>query len=194
MTGSWHIYRHGEAWQKPERAAAIVMKTEKFVVVCFSPKLVELITAQQLKRDTYLNRLGPDLLGVETNREDVLVRFRTQNAVPIGQAIMNQTVVCGVGNVYKSEVLFLENIHPLTRVRDLSDKQIEKVVKRASDLMRRNLEGYPRRTRFSPGGNVWVYLRSGDECRKCGTIVAMIRQGDLARSTYYCPTCQPHDV
>ncbi len=190
MTGSWHIYRHGEAWQKSQKAAALVLETEKFVVCCFSPKLIELITATRLKRNEYLNRLGPDLLGPTPEDSIVLRRFRSQNAVPIGQVIMNQTVVCGIGNVYKSEVLFLEQIHPLTLVRDLTDEQLLNIVKRSIDLMRRNLESYPRRTRFSQGGNVWVYSRSGDECLKCGAEVKMIRQGDLGRSTYFCPDCQ----
>ncbi len=194
MTGSWHIYRPKEAWQKSERAAALTLRTDRFCVVCFSPKLIELITTQRLRRNEYLNRLGPDLLGPRPNDRELLTRFRSQNPVPIGQVVMNQTVVCGIGNVYKSEVLFLERIHPLTPVAVLSDQQILAIVKRSIDLMRRNLEGYPRRTRFSPGGNAWVYGRMGSECFKCGVAIEMLRQGDLARSTYFCPQCQAGDA
>jgi len=190
MTGSWHIYRRGEPWRKSQKAAAIVLDLEDFVVVCFSPKLLELVSSVQLKGNNYLRRLGPDLLGSSLDRDEIVARFRTQDRVSIGQAVMNQTVVCGIGNVYKSEVLFLETIHPLTPVRDLTDHQIWSLVERSEQLMRRNLEGYPRRTRFLPGEKLWVYDRSGDPCLKCGTRVEMIRQGDLGRSTYFCPECQ----
>lgn len=190
MTGAWHIYRVGEAWGKSERAAALVLTTDRFCVVCFSPKLIELVSAQRLKRDEYLNRLGPDLLGPPVESRTILERFHTQKSVPIGQAVMNQTVICGIGNVYKSEVLFLEQIHPATPVGSLSDEQILAIVEQAVRLMRRNLEGHPRRTRFLPGSATWVYSRARQPCFKCGTAVAMIRQGDLGRSTYFCPTCQ----
>jgi endonuclease-8 len=191
MTGSWHIYRHGEAWQKSERAAALVLQTERFVVVCFSPKLIELVSATCLRRNEYLNRLGPDLLGPTPDADMVLRRFRSQNPLSIGEVVMNQTVVCGIGNVYKSEVLFLERLHPLVPVGSMTDDKIAAVVQQAIDLMKRNLKGYPRTTRFAAGENVWVYGRRGKECFECGSDIDMIRQGALARSTYFCPSCQP---
>lgn len=194
MTGAWHIYRPEEAWQKSPRGAAMVLRTERFVVVCFRPKQIELIPRARRERDEYLSRLGPDLLADHLDGDAVVARFRKQNPVAIGHVIMNQTVVSGVGNVYKSEVLFLEQIHPLTKVAELTDAQLLAVVERAQSLMRRNLDGYPRRTRFETGGNVWVYHRRGSECLKCGAKIEMLRQGDLARSTYYCPQCQPQSA
>ena len=192
MTGSWHIYRLDDDWQRPLRQAAMVLKTDRWCVVCFNPKLIELVTARKLLRNHYLQRLGPDLLGPPIDPTAIVARFRTQNSAAIGEAVMNQTVVSGIGNVYKSEVLFLEGVHPRAAVSQLSDAQIVSITDRAIWLMQQNLGGHLRRTRFRESGNrVWVYGRQNEECFQCGTTIRMLRQGDLARSTYFCPACQP---
>lgn len=192
MTGSWHIYRPGEAWLKPAHRASIELACPRHVVVCFTPKTLELLSPAGLRRHPYLHKLGPDLLGGPWRDEEVIRRFRTHDRTSIGEAIMNQTIVCGVGNVYKSEVLFLLRHHPLTPVGSLRDEQILEIVTTSRDLMQQNLSGYPRTTRHSlDGRRKWLYGRSGEPCFKCGTAVEMIRQGDLGRSTYFCPQCQP---
>ncbi|MEZ6122321.1 MAG: DNA-formamidopyrimidine glycosylase family protein [Planctomycetaceae bacterium] len=200
MTGSWHIYPSGwngtdvdrTRWQKPVVQAAITLANECFGAVCFNPKLIRLISETELSRDPWLQKLGPDLLGPPVDDVAILVRFRSQNAVPIGEAIMNQTVVSGIGNVYKSELLFLAGVHPLTTVGQLTDTQLMELLHRAIQLMKRNLTGGPRKTRFrSDGTRHWVYGRSGEDCLKCGCRIQQLRQGDLARSTYFCPACQP---
>ena len=104
---------------------------------------------------------------------------------------MNQQIVCGIGNVYKSEILFLASVNPWRTVAQVSDETIQRVLEMARGLMRKNLDGRPRRTRFGHDGtNQWVYGRSGESCLKCGERIAMCRQGDLGRSTYWCPECQ----
>jgi endonuclease VIII len=192
MTGSWHIYRLGEGWQKPEHRAAIVLEGPQYLVVCFTPKTLELLSAAALRRHPYLQRLGPDLLGGQLDEAEVLRRFRTHDVTPIGEAVMNQTIACGVGNVYKSEVLFLLHIDPLAPVGTLSDEQVLAIVRKSRELMQQNLEGYPRTTRHAlDGRRVWVYGRSGQACFVCGTAIELFRQGDLGRTTYWCPKCQP---
>lgn len=191
MTGSWHIYRPGETWQKPVQRAAISMESKDVVVVCFTPKLLEILSASSLRRHDYLNRLGPDLLAEKVPDQTALERFRQSNNLPIGQAVMNQTIVSGIGNVYKSEVLFHLQIHPLTLVGELSDEQLLAVVSQATKMMSHNLDGRPRTTRFAlDGGRFYVYGRSGKPCYACGTPIEVIRQGDLGRTTYFCPRCQ----
>ena len=201
MTGSWHIYRPTDAWQKPKRQATLVLnivheqrqdlRNRTWCVVCFTPKLIEIITATEFRRNNYLQRLGPDLLGPDFDIEQAASRFRTQRSAPIGEVVMNQTVVSGIGNIYKSEVLFLEQHHPLLPVDQLTDEQIVNLIERARNLMTKNLDNKPRRTRFRESGpRLWVYDRVGETCFKCGTTIEMLRQGDLARSTYYCPACQ----
>ena len=170
MTGSWHIYRPGEPWQKPAQRAAIVLECPEVCVVCFTPKLLEVLTATALKRHDYLNRLGPDLLAEPPRDEDVVARFRQANDLPLGQAIMNQTIVSGIGNVYKSELLFLLRLHPRTPVSELGDEELLALAAKARELMAKNLSGRPRTTRFAlDAGRFHVYGRSGKPCYTCGT-------------------------
>ena len=192
MTGSWHIYAVGAPWQKPSRQASIVLETDgAHCVVCFTPKQIELLTKDGLRRHRWLNQLGPDILDDGFNVEDAIVRLRRNSQVPIGVAIMDQSLICGVGNVYKSEVLFVQRIDPFRMVGVLDDDQLRGIVATALSLMRRNLLGKPRRTRFrADGSRQWVYGRSGEPCFECGEMIAMRRQGDLARSTYFCRKCQ----
>lgn len=213
MTGSWHVYAEGQAWQKPQRRAALVMhaasgdglrppaagngthrphdERRMIVAVCFNPKTLEVLTADALRRHPYLRRLGPDLLAHKFACEDVMRRFRIHDVTPIGEALMNQTILSGIGNVYKSETLFAVRCNPFVPVGKLSDVQIATIVKTARELMLRNLSGYPRRTRFAADGRrLWVYNRSGERCMVCGASIRMRRQGDLGRSTYWCPDCQ----
>lgn len=191
MTGSWHVYRPGEPWRKPERLAGIVLNLEESVVVCFSPKTLELLSPAELHRHRYLNRLGPDLLSSHFDREEVIRRFRIHNRTPIGEAVMNQTIVCGIGNVYKSELLFLLQVHPRRPVSDFNDETLHALLSKARDLMTRNLAGYPRQTRFAADGpKKWVYGRAGKPCFECGAPIQITRQGELGRTTYFCPKCQ----
>jgi endonuclease-8 len=192
MTGSWHLYRPDETWLKPENYAALVMRVNGLDAVCFSPKLLELLTADQLRHHGYLQQLGPDLLGATFDMADALQRFRTHNAVPLGEAIMNQTIACGVGNVYKSDLLFLLGFDPLARVACYSDDELRELLKKARTLLRANLEGAPRRTRFrGDARRVWVYGRVGKACYKCGAPIQLRRQGHAGRTTFWCPECQP---
>lgn len=191
MTGSWHLYRPGEAWQKPERRAAIVLEVPQQVIVCFSPATLELLSETALRRHPYVHRLGPDLLGGPLDRSEVLERFRARNDLPIGEAVMNQTIVCGIGNIYKSETLFLTRADPFRAVADYSDERLWEIVTKAQELMSRNLDTAARRTRPALAGpRMWVYGRSGEPCFTCSTMIEMRRQGDLGRSTYWCPRCQ----
>lgn len=191
MTGSWHVYRPGETWRKPPRLAAIVLNLEESLVVCFSPKTLELLSPAELHSHRYLNRLGPDLLSSHFEREEVIRRFRIHNRTTIGEAVMNQTIVCGIGNVYKSELLFLLRLHPQRPVADINDETLHALLLKARDLMTRNLSGFPRQTRFAGEGHKkWVYGRAGKPCFECGEPIQITRQGDLGRTTYFCPTCQ----
>lgn len=192
MTGSWHIYRPDDVWQNPENFAAVQLRTSRWCVVCFSPKMIELVTAGQLKRDPYFRRLGPDLLQETISDGSYLARLRTQDRTSIGEAVMNQTVVSGIGNVYKSEVLFCEHIHPETNVSQLSNGCLLDVRNTSVRLMKRNTRNAPRQTRFAADSQrLWVYGRRDQPCFVCGEKIQMIRQGTAGRSTYFCPGCQP---
>ncbi|HEX4131954.1 MAG TPA: DNA-formamidopyrimidine glycosylase family protein [Pirellulales bacterium] len=193
MTGSWHLYRPGERWQKPEHRAAIVLEVPGHVVVCFSPEVLELLTAATLRRHEHLQTLGPDVLSGTLDSAEVLRRFRASDALPLGEAVMNQRIVCGIGNIYKSETLFLAKANPFATVGEFSDERMIEIVERAQALMSANLDGASRRTRPALSGpRMWVYGRSGEPCFNCGTTIELRRQGDLGRTTYWCPQCQGH--
>lgn len=191
MTGSWHVYGLQDPWKKPQRFARLVLRTENHVAVCFTPKVLELLSRDGLRRHRWLSRLGPDLLSGQFEDRAALRRLRVHNSTPLGEALLNQSVLSGIGNVYKSELLFRQRQNPFAPVGDFSDEQLLRLLADAAELLRRNSGGGMRTTRFRTNGpKLWVYDRAGAACLECGTTIAMRRQGDLGRSTYYCPHCQ----
>ena len=192
MKGRWRV--HPVQAVRPPRAA-IVLCTRAHLVVCTQPKIFRLLGPRGLLRERSLAQLGPDLLDPAADLDQAVTRLRSLRDVALGDAIMDQRAVSGIGNVYKSELLFLEGLDPFQRVDALGPERLRALLERTRELMQRNLdEGGPRRTRFDPRAPrklLWVYERSGRPCPRCQTIVKMRRQGRLARSTYYCPSCQP---
>jgi endonuclease-8 len=138
--------------------------------------------------------LGPDLVREGWNEAEAVRRLRTlPSNLEIADATLVQRAVAGIGNVYKSEVLFLEGVHPRTLVSSISDDALRSLLRRASDLLRRNLGHGPRTTRPTLGGaRLWVYGRGGRPCLQCSASIVRVLQGSVGpRSTYYCPQCQP---
>lgn len=192
MTGSWHVYRPGERWQRPRRQARVVLATEEFVTVCFDAPVVRLLAPAEIPRDRLLAGLGPDILAPDFDLAEARRRLRGLGDLAIGEAVMRQSAVAGIGNVYKSETLFLCGIDPFASIAALSDRALGRILEKARALMQANLRGGPRETRPSlTRERTWVYGRSGRTCRRCGTAIRMRRQGTDARSTYWCPRCQP---
>ena len=192
MTGSWHLYRPNERWKKPARLARAVLATEDAVAVCFSAPVVELLSARQLARHASLRRLGPDVLSEHFDSAEAVRRISLSGERAIGDALLLQSALAGIGNIYKSETLFLCGVDPFSPAASLSEKDLARVVTRARELMSANLDGTPRRTRRTlEGATYWVYGRSGKPCWRCGARIRMRRQGTAGRSTYWCPGCQP---
>jgi endonuclease-8 len=192
MTGSWHIYRPGETWGKPAHRSVAVIHTDEWIAPCFSAPIVELLTETRAHRLTSLVELGPDAITEEFDAGEAFRRLRGLPDQPIGVAIMNQRLISGVGNVYKSEVLFLRRMSPFIHVRELGDAELEALIAEAHRLLLLNRERGERQTHFGldQRAKLWVYGRSGQACRECGERIRMRRQGVDARSTYYCPRCQ----
>ncbi len=192
MTGSWHTYQPDERWRKPRSQSAIALQTTSGnVAVCFHPKTFELLSEDGLRRHPWLNRLGPDLLDSGVDFELIVSNFRRQPDLHLGVAVMDQRLLMGIGNVYKSELLFLEKLNPFLTIQCYSDEQLLQMLRRGQRLMRANLDGGPRRTRMGrDGSRTWVYGRGGKPCLKCSDLIQMQRQGDLGRSTYWCLNCQ----
>jgi len=193
MSGSWHRYRPGEPWRRPTHQASAILETAEAVAVAFNTPVVELLTDAQLRRSAPLTSLGPDLLGRTFDRAEALHRLRERSAEQIGNALLDQRAVAGIGNVYKSEVAFLERLDPWAPVRAFTDAELGGALATARRLVQANTRGGPRVTTGSGarGQGLWVYGRGGRPCRRCGTLVEQGRQGELARLTFWCPRCQP---
>ena len=181
MNGSWHIYRPGERWQRPNRDMRIVITTNDFLAVAFTVPVAEFHTSRSLARDENLRRIGPDLLGTTFDRDEALRRIREHQDEEIANVLLNQRVIAGIGNIWKSETLFDAGIDPFTPVSNLDDAQLDRIITSALKLLRRSVDG---RAEFA------VYSRGGDPCRKCRTPIRYRKQGEDARGTYWCPVCQ----
>jgi len=192
MTGSWHRYRPGEPWRRPIHQASAILETAESVAVAFNTPVVELLSDAQLHRSEALTTLGPDLLSRLFDADDALRRLRERDAEELGNALLDQRTVAGIGNVYKSEVAFLEGLDPWSVVGAFTDAQLRTVLATARRLLQANTRGGARVTTGSAirGQALWVYGRAGRPCRKCGTLIQVHRQGDLARLTFWCPRCQ----
>jgi len=192
MRGSWHRYPVGEPWRLPESRASAMLRTDSAVAVCFDAPEVELLTSDELERHAALGALGPDLLGRTFDAEEAVRRLLAAPATPLGEVLLNQRAVAGIGNVYKSEVCFLERLDPWAPVGSVDAGALVAALSTARRLLQANLRGGARVTTGvgAPGRSLWVYGRAGRPCRRCGTLIEGRRQGEHARMTYWCPRCQ----
>jgi endonuclease-8 len=181
MTGSWHLYQPGERWRKKPAAMRALVAVSDWVAVCFAAPEVELVRDDALSATDHL---GPDL-GVAGADIDRAARLLVELSAPdreIGDALLDQRIACGVGNMWKSEALFLERIDPFATVAALSVEQHRAVLATASRILQAQIR-QPDRARH-------VYGRRDEPCRVCGTPIAWRPQGRHRRGTYWCPTCQ----
>ena len=205
MNGSWHVYRPGERWQRPRGDMRIRIATEEFEAIGFSIPVAEFTSVRRLRNHPELRRLGPDILSDAFDETDVLSRLRGAGAAAIADALLNQRILAGLGNVYKSEVLFLCRINPFKAVRDLTDVELLAIVQTAHRVLNANVsESLPLMTTYSgfrrttnrddPKQRLWVYGRARLPCRRCATPIRVRKQGLDARLTYWCPDCQKSDA
>jgi endonuclease-8 len=203
LHGSWHRYRPGEAWRRPASRASLILEVPGAIAVCFDAPVVELFERRTEPLHPVLARLGPDLLADDVDLDAVVARLADPvNAErEIGEALLDQRVMAGLGNVYKSEVLFLERTDPFMRIAMLDRPGLRAIVERARELLVFNArEGAPagRATTIDPRSGarlaptlLWVYRRTGRPCHRCGALIQSVPQGrELPRTTYWCPRCQ----
>ena len=183
MHGSWHIYRPGERWQRPHADMRIVIGTSEYEAVAFGVPVAELTDGRALERDRSVSELGPDILAETFDAAHAARKIVEVPDVTIGDALLDQRNIAGIGNIYKSESLFVAKVDPFARVGELSPDAIARAVDAARALMRASAEGGRPMTR-------WVYGRSGQPCRRCGSRIRSRKQGDEARVTYWCERCQ----
>ncbi len=190
MHGTWHRYQHGERWRAPASDAVAVLETSRAVVVCFRAPTVELIETKALGLHPVLASLGPDLLDPEPDLELAAERLRAAD-VSVAEALLDQRVVAGIGNVYRSEILARAEESPFTQASHLSHDEARHILATAVEMLRANLDGAVRAT--VPGerrGERWVYGLAGRPCRRCGAAVESRELGQPPRRLYWCPICQ----
>jgi endonuclease-8 len=207
MSGSWHLYRTGERWRMGRARMRVVIRTDDWEAVGFNIPVAEFYTARSLERSSQVPKLGPDILSDCFSVEGGVARMaaygRENPEAEIALVLLNQRVLAGLGNVYKSEVLFAAGVNPFRAMRTITPREMQAIVDVAQRYMKANVvdgkgdsivtySGNRRTTRaMDREERLWVYQRQGQECRRCGTAVMMRKQGVQARSTYWCPACQP---
>jgi endonuclease VIII len=202
MNGSWHLYRHGERWWRGPQAMRVRIDTADWVAVAFQVPVAEFVTSKQLASTDPVAKLGPDLLGREFDRDEAVRRLIVSGHQPIAMSLLDQRLVAGIGNIYKSEVLFLAGVNPFTPASAVPQPVLERMMDIARGLLKDNvidgssarIQTYRSLRMTSPATghdeSLWVYGRAGKPCRKCATPIEIKKMGVEARSTYWCPRCQ----
>lgn len=203
MNGSWHLYRHGERWWRGRQMMRVRIDTADWVAVAFNVPVAEFVTPRQLETRDPVATLGPDLLGASFDRDEAVRRIIASGHRPIAATLLDQRIAAGIGNIYKSEVLFMSGVHPEMPSSAVPRATLERMMDVARGLLRDNvvegsaprIQTYRNLRQLSPASrhdeSLWVYGRRGKPCRRCGTPIEMKKMGLEARSTYWCPNCQP---
>jgi endonuclease-8 len=207
MSGSWHIYRTGERWWMPRSKMRIAITCGEYQAVAFNVPIAEFHTARSVERSSQIPKLGADILSDEFTADAGVEAMRAfaaaQPEAEVGVMLLNQRVMAGLGNVYKSEVAFAAGVNPFRQMSTITLGEMEVMADVSQRYMRANVEdgagdgivtysGNRRTTHaMDRGDRLWVYGRQGQECRRCGGAIEMRKQGEQVRSTYWCRVCQP---
>jgi endonuclease VIII len=192
MDGAWHLYRPGQRWHGgPAWQVRAVVGNPHWQAVGYRLPVVELLPTAEEAR--VVGHLGPDLLGADWDRAEAVRRLAAQPDRPIGEALLDQRNLAGIGNLYRAEVLFLRGVPPQAPVARAGD--LGAMVDLAHHLLRANRD-HPEQVTTGDsrrGRQHWVFERQGAPCRRCGTLIRRSGQGPAGqeRITYWCPSCQP---
>ncbi len=181
MNGSWHVYPRGGSWRKPRRSAWAVLAGETQEAVQFGGPTLRLIPASRLSRDPQLARLGPDVLAADFDLAAAVPRLRADPSRTLGDALLDQTLVAGIGNIFKSEACFAARVDPWRPLGELSDDDLGAVLEAARALMGEAVDS---------GRHGYAVYKARRPCPACRGRIAARGQGDANRTTYWCPRCQ----
>ena len=198
LHGSWHRYRRGEAWRRSPARMVALLETDEWVAACFDAPMVELLETRALAIHPSLGSLGSDTATANFDIDAALAALREERLawMPVGDALLDQSAVAGLGNVYRSELPFLERLNPLTPLADVSDDKLRAMLERGGRLVKLNSRGGARVTTMAgTPSDVYVYGRTGRPCLRCRTSIrsAVTRRtpDSPPRRVYWCPSCQP---
>ncbi len=193
MEGSWHLYRPGAPRRGgPDHQVRAVLTTAGWEAVGYRLPVVEIVATAD--EDTVVGHLGPDLLGEDWDASEALRRLTAAPARTIGEALLDQRNLAGIGTLYRAETLFLSGVHPRRPVDEIND--LPGVVDRAGRLLHANKDRPDQSTTgdLRRGRSTWVFERAGQPCRRCGAVIRGESLGPLGqeRKSYWCPSCQPN--
>jgi endonuclease-8 len=181
ISGVWDLYGPGAPWRRRRATAWVVLEGEGQEAVQFGGPTLRVLPVRRLRRDPQLTRLGPDILASDFDPGAVATAMRADPSRGIGSALLDQHLVAGIGNIFKSEACFAAQVDPWRPIDDLSDIELLAVLECARERMRHSAAS----GRDRPA----IYHRRGP-CPRCGGPVASRGQGDADRTTYWCPSCQ----
>ena len=191
MDGTWHLYRPGQRWHGgPDWQIRLLLGNEEWDAVGYRMPVIELLPRDH--EDDAVGHLGPDLLGPDWDPDEAVRRLAGDPDREIGQALLDQRNLAGIGNLYKTEACFLEGVSPWARVADVdlpsTVDRVHRLIHLNKGHARQVTTGIDRRDR-----DHWVFERRGRPCHRCGTRIVSAEQGEppYQRITYWCPTCQP---
>jgi len=185
MTGAWAVHRNGERWRRSPRRAWLVLRARGSEVVQFDGPVLELMTGLRIRGDQRLSGLGPDILGETLDEARVLRVLRQDDPTrPIGDALLDQRTLAGIGNMWKAESCFGAAVDPWRPTAEVTDAEVLAVVRFAREQMSRAVAEGLRRRPYA------VYNRAGQPCPRCGAVIRARGQWEDNRTTYWCPACQ----
>lgn len=190
MDGRWRVFGAGERWRGgPTHTIRIVLETPKTTAVGYHLHDLALVATRDEHR--FVGHLGPDTLGPDWDAPTAVANLLARPDRPIADALLDQRNLAGVGNLYKSEVLFLRGVWPWRPVDDVPD--LPALVDLVQRLLASNLGRWTQSTTGSlrRGEENHVYGRAGRSCRRCGTPIRRSNDGENERVTFWCPKCQP---
>jgi endonuclease-8 len=191
MEGAWHVHPRGTRWLRPAHQARVVLATDAEEAVGFQLGIVALLARDT--EDDALCHLGPDLLGADWDENEAVRRLLARPARPVGEALLDQTNLAGLGNLYAVELCFTAGLHPERPVGEVPDPL--RLVRRAKAMLEANKERAEQATTgdLRRGHRHWVYRRDRRPCLRCGTTIQVTMRGpqDRERASYWCPSCQP---
>ncbi len=204
MNGSWRV---APAGARAEPGVVALIETKTHTALCFRAPVARLLRIRDIEKDLAFRGLGPDLLGESFDEDEAIRRLLRRAETTLGEALLDQGSIAGIGNVWKSELCFNSKLDPRAPVSRFTEEELRALVRLAREQLGENVAA-PRRTRPDPfeprgaprtarpmrragEGRLSVYERAGERCYDCGAIVEMERRGEAQRSTYWCPGCQP---
>jgi endonuclease-8 len=190
MEGSWHLYRAGSTWRRPVHEARVVLTTGEWTAVGFALGVTEVIATAD--EDEVDGHLGPDLLGPDWDEAEALRRLGAEPDRAVGEALLDQRNLAGIGNMYMAELCFLAGVRPAAAVHEVPD--LVRMVRRAKQVLEANKERVQQATTgdLRRERQLWVYARGGKPCHRCGTRIesGMLGEAPRERITFWCPRCQ----